>query len=89
MAQFLDVGAGAFAGDPAAIIVGRGDFAVERDSGLQRDQRTAGAHEVKERLIELARFGAELVAAFDFDSCRAQLAEPLRRRRGGLGSSTA
>jgi len=35
--QLLDVGAGAFAGDPAAIVVRRRNLAVKRDRGLERD----------------------------------------------------
>ena len=32
VAQLLHVGAGALAGDPAAVVVGRGDLAVQRDA---------------------------------------------------------
>ena len=75
VAQLLHVGAGAFAGDPAAVVVGRGDFAVQRDGGLQRHQRPAGAHEVEERLVELGGFGGEFGGDFDFDAGVAQTAE--------------
>ena len=58
--QLLHVRARAFAGDPAAIVVRRGDLAVQRDRGLQRHQRPAGAHEVHERLVQLLGLGGEL-----------------------------
>ena len=60
VAQFLHVGARALAGDPAAIIVRRGDLAIQRDGRLQRHQRPAGTHEVHEWLVELRSLGGEL-----------------------------
>ena len=81
VAQFLHVGAGALAGDPAAIVVGRGDFAVQRDGGLERHQRPAGAHEVQERLIQLLGFGGEFGGHFHFDARLAQPAKSLARHQ--------
>ena len=75
VAQFLHVGAGALAGDPAAIVVGRGDLAVQRDGGLQRHQRPPGAHEVQKRLVQLGGFGGEFRRHLDFDTGGAQLAK--------------
>ena len=79
--QFLHVGAGALAGDPAAVVVRRGDLAVQRDGGLERHQRPAGAHEMQERLVELLRLGGELGGDRHFDPGLAQLAETLARNQ--------
>ena len=68
VAELLHVGARARAGDPAAIVVGRGDLAVERDGGFQGDQRAAGAHEVEERLVQFFGFGGEFRGHLDFDA---------------------
>ncbi len=42
-AKNLNVGAGAFAGNPAGVVFGRGDFAIEGERALERDKRLAGA----------------------------------------------
>ncbi len=52
-----------FAGDPAAVVFRRGDFAIQRERGFQRDQRLAGPHEVEERLVELFGFGDGLASS--------------------------
>ena len=75
VAQFLHVRPGALAGDPPAVVIGSGDFAVERDGGLERHQRPAGAHEMNERLIELGGLGREFGGELNFDAGLAQLAE--------------
>src|ERR1039458_4335955 len=70
--DFLHVGAGALAGDPAAIVVGCGDFAVQGDGGLEGDQGARGAHEVQEGFVELLGFGGELGGDLDLDAGRAE-----------------
>ena len=70
--DFLHVGAGALAGDPAAIVVGGGDFAVQGDGGLEGDQGARGAHEVEEGFVELLGFGGELGGDLDLDAGRAE-----------------
>ena len=77
VAELLHVRARPLAGDPAAIVVRRGDLPVQRDRRFQRDQRPAGAHEVQERLVELLGFGRELVGDLDFDAGRRAAGEAL------------
>ena len=55
VAEALDVGARFLAGDPAGVVLGSGDLAVERQRGLQRHERHAGSHEVREAFVELFR----------------------------------
>ena len=75
--EFLHVRARPLAGDPAAIVIGGGDFAVQRDGGFERDQRPAGAHEVEERLVELLGFFGEFGGHLDFDARLAELGKAL------------
>ena len=56
MAQFLHVGARAFAGNPAGIIFGRRDLAIKRHGAFHCHQRSAGSHEMKKRFVELVGF---------------------------------
>ena len=53
VADLLHVRAGAFAGDPAGVVLGRGDLAVQRQRGFQRHQREAGAHGMDEGFVQL------------------------------------
>src|SRR5690348_5580010 len=48
VADFLDVRAGAFAGDPAGVVFGRGDLAVEGEGGFEGDEGKSGAHRMDE-----------------------------------------
>jgi len=75
MAQDLNVSAGAFTGDPAGVVFGRGDFAIESERALQSDERLAGAHEVKETFVEFFRGGAMLGRQFNGDGGGAQTAQ--------------
>ncbi len=84
MADLLDVGAGALAGDPAGVVLGRGDFAVEGEGGFEGDQRTRGAHGVEEGFVERGGFGFVFGGDFDFDAGLAEAAEAFARD-GGIG----
>ena len=75
--QLLHVGARPLAGDPAAVVVRRGDLAVQRDGRLQRHQRTPGAHEMQERLVQLPRLGGKLRGYLHFHAGRPQPAKAL------------
>lgn len=48
----LDVGSGAFTGDPAGVVFGGGDFAVQGDGRFQGNQGAAGAHGMDEGLVD-------------------------------------
>src|SRR6185369_11547487 len=82
VADFLHVSASAFAGNPAAIVVGGGDLAIQRDRCLQGDQRAAGAHEMQEWLVEFLGFDGELRRDLDFDTGLAQSGEALSGDQG-------
>ncbi len=56
-------GAGALAGDPAGVVLRRGDFAVQCERGFQRHQRTAGAHGVDESFIQPGGFARRIPEA--------------------------
>ena len=73
----LHVGAGDFARDPALVVVGGGDLAVEGEGGFQGDQRLARAHEVDEGLVQLFGFRGEFVGDGYGDAGRAQGSETL------------
>ena len=62
--ELLYMGASAVAGNPSAIVVGRGNLAIQRDGRLQGYQRTAGAHEMKKGQIQF--FGLGSVRGIDF-----------------------
>jgi hypothetical protein len=63
------------AGDPTLIVLGRGDFPVERHRGLHRHQGQSGAHEVKESLVQLRGARSVTLSDFDFDAGVAKLCE--------------
>ncbi len=75
MAENLHVGAGAFARNPAGVVFGRGDFAIERHGALERHERPAGLHEVEKGFVEF--FGSIAVCRghFHCNGGRAQAAE--------------
>src|ERR1019366_4233658 len=77
VSNLLDMGAGALAGDPAGVVFGGGDFAIESEGGLQGHQRLAGPHEMEEGLVQLFGFGLELIRHLDGNAGGAQTAEAL------------
>ena len=75
-----------FAGDPAAIVVGRSNLAVECQRGFERDQRAAGTHEMHEVFVELFGLGHKFLRRLYRDTGGAQLAKSLAGHlRIGIG----
>ena len=77
MAERLDVEAGLFGGDPAGVVVGGGDFAVECEGAFEGDEGAAFAHEEAEGFVELLGGGGEAGVDEDFDTGGAEFGEAL------------
>src|SRR5690242_12385943 len=75
MTYALHIGARNVAGDPAEVIQRRGDFAVESQCGLNRDERPAGAHEMNKRLVEFFGLSGVSWIERDFDTGGSQFRE--------------
>src|SRR6202035_4163553 len=75
MTQLLHVRSRDLAGDPAAVVVRRGDLPVQGERGFESDQRNACLHVVDEGFVELARRRRSLIVNLDLDSGLAQLAK--------------
>src|SRR6185312_2708344 len=67
----------AITGNPTAIVFRGRDLAIERRSGLQRHQRTPGAHEVKKRLVQGLALALKLRGDLYFDAGRTEPPEAL------------
>ena len=84
----MDFGAGNLRGDPARLIsIARArqhEAAVERQRGLQRNQRTPLANPPGERLVQATRFGAcaGSATAIDLNSGGAQFLQSAARNSG-------
>ncbi len=77
MADLLHVRAGAFAGNPAAVVFGRGDLAVQRERRFQSHQRKPGSHRVDEGFIQPRRFVGIFRGDFHRDAGLMQSAKTL------------
>lgn len=82
MAESLDVEASLFGGDPAGVVVGGSDFAIEGEGAFEGDEGAAFTHEEAEGFVELFGGGGEAGIDEDFDAGGAEFGEALSGDEG-------